>query len=150
MTSIDELREQVSRIEEAIAFIKKALIGLEASTPELAAEPKPKRAKARSTLGLDWQPREAEIEWCAKTFPNVRVEDEADKFRDYWAASGKPHLDWNAAFRNWCRKAAEFSKARVTSMPGRPADRAAALLEDNRAKRNRALDKLASLRARPT
>ena len=149
MTSIEELREQVSRIEEAIAFMKKALVGLEASSlGVITAEAKPKRAKPRHTLSADWMPRDSDIEWCSKTYPNVRAGDEADKFRDYWIASGKQQADWHAAFRNWCRKAAEFSTARVTRMPGRPTDRAAAMLEDNRAKRDRALDKLASLRER--
>lgn len=145
MVSIEELREQVARIEDALSHIRKAITALSAGQGTAEPEQKSKRSKPKHLLPPDWQPSEDVIAWAKESYPNVKVQHEADKFRDYWTASGKTYADWHAAFRNWIRKAAEFSTAKVTRLESRPEGRAATLAQANRDRRDRALDKLASL-----
>lgn len=53
---------------------------------------------------------------------SVNPEREFAKFRDYWwaaaGANARKH-DWDAAWRNWCRKASEISKTKYTEEPTR-------------------------------
>ncbi len=44
--------------------------------------------------------------------PNVDPKLELARFRDWAAAKAATFVDWNAAWRNWLRKAAEFASAR--------------------------------------
>ena len=97
-------------------------------------------------LPHDWQPREEDIEWAKKAHPYVNEATERDRFRDYWIGTGKPRIDWHATYRNWIRKAAEFSTSNPSPMPRRPSTRGAAIGEANRERRARALDKLAAFR----
>lgn len=47
---------------------------------------------------------------------NLAIDLERDKFVDYYLnKTNKKFLDWDAAFRNWLRKAAEFAKTAKTS-----------------------------------
>lgn len=76
------------------------------STPNGAKE---KRAKR---IPEDWTPGD---ELAAKMreesgFTEARIRKETDLFRDHFLANGKPGKDWDAAFRNWVRRAPEFSK----------------------------------------
>jgi hypothetical protein len=68
-----------------------------------APQASPARTKA-SRLPDDWQP-EPDL-----TIAPSLAERELPKFRDYWRAkSGKDaaKLDWQATWRNWCRRAVE-------------------------------------------
>ena len=50
----------------------------------------------------------------------VRVE--AETFKDYWTAkagAGSTKLDWDATWRNWCRKAAANSRRRMPRKDGK-------------------------------
>ena len=53
----------------------------------------------------------------AEHFPWVDLKLETHKFKDHWAAATKAAMkkDWDAAFRNWIRNAAKWSKP--TDMP---------------------------------
>jgi hypothetical protein len=73
--------------------------------------PKPKRSQARGArLPGEWTLPGPWAEWVRVNFPTVselEITREADSFRDYWIA--KPgaqacKLDWEATWRNWCRK----------------------------------------------
>lgn len=53
-------------------------------------------------ISLDWQPGPDETALARELGhdpPTITV-----KFRDYWIGVGKPMADWNATFRNWCRR----------------------------------------------
>jgi uncharacterized protein YdaU (DUF1376 family) len=73
----------------------------------LEPKPEPKSvSRARATrLPQDWQP--SEKGWAFGESEGVDVSRELDKFRDYWLSKPKDNtkLDWEAAWRNWCRKA---------------------------------------------
>ena len=114
---------------------------------QLEAELEKLRAKQTRAHPLpeDWEPKAPDLERLSQSYPQVRIAHETDKFRDYYRATGKSFKNWDAAFRNWIRKASEFSPAPVTRLQAGPAGRAASLSESNRAKRDRALDKLAQI-----
>lgn len=71
-----------------------------------------------SRLPQGWLPEAADIEWAVDLFAEHldwiaarrAVEDELEKFRDYWCAvpgaKGRK-LDWRATWRNWIRRASE-------------------------------------------
>ena len=53
----------------------------------------------------DWMPTTSMIEFAhANGFDARRVQNEADRFRDYWIGTGKPMADWEATWRNWIRR----------------------------------------------
>lgn len=52
------------------------------------------------------------VQWATENAPNVDVRTETAKFLDYWrgrAGQGGVKLDWNATWRNWMRKAEEYT-----------------------------------------
>lgn len=74
----------------------------------------------------------AEHEALAQTL-GINCKAEFQKYRDYLAASGKRHKDEAAGFRNWLRKAKEFSKPiplRPQSIHDKRAATAAAMYGD--------------------
>lgn len=132
----DDHEDRITALEEEVAALRRIVNGV------LASAVKKKRA---AQLPADWQPKEDDAVKLAASFPNVDIEHETDSFRDYWASRGEARADWDAAYRNWIRKAASFAKAPVTRLPGRPAGRTAAIGEANRARIDGALDKLHAL-----
>lgn len=127
--------ERIVALEEEVAALRRIVNGV----------PLTAKKKRAAQLPADWQPDEADIAKLSASFPNVDIEHETDSFRDYWASRGEARADWSAAYRNWIRKAAQFSKAPVARLQGRSEGRASALGEANRERRDRALDKLAAL-----
>lgn len=112
----------------------------------LAALEQDGRTVLVSQLPDDWQPRTEDIDWAKEEYPNVNEARERNRFRDYWIGTGKPRTNWDATYRNWIRRAAEFSPAKSLPMPRRSTTRGAAIGEANRERGARALDKLASFR----
>jgi hypothetical protein len=53
------------------------------------------------------------LDWAAEHTPFIAVGLEAEKFLDWLDANGKTQKDYVAAFRNWLRKAKEFSTQAV-------------------------------------
>ena len=61
--------------------------------------------KNKNKMQPDWMPTTSMIEFAhANGFNARRVQDEADRFRDYWIGTGKPMADWEATWRNWIRR----------------------------------------------
>jgi hypothetical protein len=54
-----------------------------------------------------------------------------DEFRDYWVGTGRAMVNWNAVWRNWCRKKSETKGAR----PAAKADLLSADTKDSTARR---------------
>lgn len=61
-----------------------------------------------------WQPQESERRLAqslaTKDGLPIVVEEEAEKFREYYTANGKALADLNAGFRGWLRKVAQFER----------------------------------------
>lgn len=77
-----------------------------------------RRAKRAVQIPDTWEPTAAHKEQASELHLNLTTE--ADKFRDHARANGRTAKDWDAAFRNWLRKAAEYV-GNVRALPGRPA-----------------------------
>lgn len=72
------------------------------------------RARKRTPIPDDWEPRAAEIEFAAKHgFGPEGVEREAVKFKAHHTAAGKTMANWSAAWRTWVMNAEEWRKART-------------------------------------
>lgn len=87
-------------------------------------EPKRKKEAHGSRLDRDWQLPDGWRDWTRVTFPQTtaeRVTTEAETFRDYWiAAPGQRgrKADWEATWRNWCRKAFATAPLRPRAADG--------------------------------
>jgi hypothetical protein len=92
--------------------------------PSVAA-PAPLNPRSRAqALPTDWQPNDDHRK-LASTLMNVRLSVEVQKFRDHFTANGKPMKDWDAAFRNWLRRAQDFAPTKPA-----PTTEAAAVREE--------------------
>lgn len=61
-----------------------------------------------SRLMPAWQPNPDELRWARDARPDLDLNGEIERFRDYWIAKpGKDgvKLDWTATWRNWIRNA---------------------------------------------
>lgn len=78
----------------------------------------PKKRGSRITEG--WMPKPETVSALGKEFPHIDQKMEHRKFIDHWlAASGRNanKLDWEATYRNWIRRAAEYNPAPQTNQP---------------------------------
>lgn len=76
------------------------------STTQSAGKPASRATTAPNSFPLD----ERMYRWAAdKGIDRDRVHSETEKFLDYHRSKGTKNRDWNAAWRNWIRKAIEFS-----------------------------------------
>jgi hypothetical protein len=57
-----------------------------------------------------WMPKKQTILDMLSTCPGVDVRYEKDKFVDYYLSNGGMSANWEAAFRNWIRRADEYRK----------------------------------------
>lgn len=87
---------------------------LESPPQDAAGKPAAqKKNKRPSRIPDDWTPDGELIWWADELFGNTDEIGEAhDQFMDHWKSNGKPMIDWDAAFRNWCRKRLEFRNHR--------------------------------------
>lgn len=74
--------------------------------------PKPKTGKR--PLPENWQPAPIKPDGVAgmviAAWPAGRLERELSKFKDHALAGNVKHDNWDAAFRNWVKKAGEFDE----------------------------------------
>ena len=67
----------------------------------LGHEAPPRRAR----LPRDWSPTPESRQFAIGL--GLDPDAIAPMFRDYWQATGKPMLDWKAAWQVWCRREAQ-------------------------------------------
>lgn len=74
-----------------------------ASRPAATAAPADGRG---SRLPADWTPTDEQLAFCRQHRPDLKPQEVADRFRDYWlgqpGAKGRKS-DWLATWRNWVR-----------------------------------------------
>jgi len=68
-----------------------------------------KHSPRGSRMTTEWKPSEKCHETVGAEFVDLDLSLQLDSFRDYWISRGETRKDWDAAFRNWCRKAREFN-----------------------------------------
>lgn len=84
------------------------------SSTKSAGKPASHATTAPDSFPLD----ERMYDWAAaKGLNRDRVHRETEQFLDYHRAKGTKNRDWNAAWRNWMRKAIEFSSRAQTQRP---------------------------------
>jgi hypothetical protein len=71
--------------------------------------------KRATQLPDSWTPTETHQNLAAEL--GVLLVPETVKFRDHAKANGRAAKDWDAAFRNWLRKAAEYGGKRTPVVP---------------------------------
>ena len=87
-----------------------------AHTPRSAT---PRRQAKASRLPADWQPSEPE-------YAGVDAHRTLARFRDYWTAQpGQKGVkaDWQATWRNWCRREADQPQPKLHTQPPAEQDR---------------------------
>jgi len=93
------------------------------STPTTLKENPPKGGqKKASRLPSDWTlPDEWRADALTAGLPPQRIDLEAAKMRDWSVNSAKgAKIDWRAAWRNWCREAADRTGIRGSPMQSQP------------------------------
>lgn len=75
--------------------------------PEPPPHAKPKR---KQPLPDDFAVTDAMRAWFAAQGFGFALQGEHERFCDYWRGRGEPMKDWEAVWRNWMRKAADFAK----------------------------------------
>lgn len=74
-------------------------------------ETPPKATRTRgSKIDPDWMPSQSVIDAMKAECPQVDLEAEHRKFIDHYLGNGKTMKDWDAAWRNWIRKAPEMTR----------------------------------------
>lgn len=88
--------------------------GLSRVLREMIAEQvsKKPRPKAKQSIPPSWKVTDELLDWVKSTFPDLDGENEAEGFREYWLASGDPKLNWDMAFRTWCRNADKWARGK--------------------------------------
>jgi len=131
----------MSALLERLIMLEKRVAELEKNSQQPPSPPAGRSAR----LTEMWMPAEATLAWAQEKVPDVDEEIEREKFRDYWRSRGEARRDWDAAYRNWLRKEAEFSKARASPRANGPASRTATIDQANRERRDRVASKLAKV-----
>jgi hypothetical protein len=120
----DRLRKQRSRDRlvtnrDVTGQSQDASLYKEEKIEEIKEEREAKSAASRLSRGQrladDWFPTAQDLAVADELVGAHRARTELDKFRDHWKQQpgGKGvKLDWNAAWRNWIRRAAEFGAQR--------------------------------------
>ena len=88
-------------------------------------QPPLKRSARQHVLPPDWNVGDEEINWALMKFPALtksEIDNETDRFRDYWIAEGKQKADWRATWRNWIRRSVEFANAKTRRNTSRTSD----------------------------
>jgi hypothetical protein len=67
-----------------------------------------KTSSRKCSLPAGWKSTEEQVLQLREKFPKLSIEDEAEKFQDYHRSKGSMFVDWDAAFRNWCRNAEKY------------------------------------------
>ena len=74
-------------------------------------EPPPHaRPKRKQPLPDDFTVTDTMRAWFAAQGFSFALQGEHERFCDYWRGRGEPMKDWEAVWRNWMRKAADFAK----------------------------------------
>ncbi len=79
-------------------------------------EEKPVRRKRGTILDSNWNPSVEERHYAIAF--GLDPDRTADEFRDYWIAKtgqGAVKADWSATWRNWCRRAQDYSRQKSTN-----------------------------------
>lgn len=77
----------------------------------VADAPAPKKTRKKPALPLpdEWTPSDRTVKAMAEECPAVDQEKELLAFRDHWWSKDERRASWDATYRNWIRRSAEWS-----------------------------------------
>lgn len=76
-----------------------------------AEDPTPtKRRSQKTRLPDNWQPNDTHHETAHRL--HLNIDSEAEDFRNHAQAKGRRLVDWDAGFRSWLKKSAEYAQER--------------------------------------
>lgn len=84
--------------------------GVRASAPAPARETPKSKPAGKRMVPERWTPSDDLRETLTTRYPFVAIDDELERFRDHSRANDRRFKDFDAAFRNWIRKAADFAR----------------------------------------
>lgn len=64
----------------------------------------------KTALPDDFCITESMREWARTKVPEVDIDAQHELFCDHWRGNGKRMADWTATWRNWMRRAPEFTR----------------------------------------
>ena len=67
---------------------------------------------SKKKINEDWMPSQSTILKMMEEYPGVDIQYEKEKFIDYYLSNGGVSANWEAAFRNWIRRADEYKRSR--------------------------------------
>lgn len=107
---MDQIEQLLKRIEK----LEKECEGLEFALRRIIEEQMAKtpRKRPKQSIPVTWKVTDELLAWVKSNYPDLDGENEAEGFKDYWLASGDPKLNWDMAFRTWCRNAANWNRSR--------------------------------------
>jgi len=104
----------ITELERQVKLAESQADGLSRVLRELIAEQESKkpRKKLKTVISPSWKVTDELLQWVKTTFPDLDGENEAEGFKEYWLASGDTKLNWDMAFRTWCRNADKWARAK--------------------------------------
>lgn len=85
------------------------------ATSEVAHNVPSKRPKITRAMDPDsFAPTPLDLKWARQQYPDVDIGLQTDMFLDHARATGRIVKDWSAAWKNWIRKAPQFSLRATT------------------------------------
>lgn len=110
-------RNRESKKVEKVEVSGSRSIQAEAEANAEAPKVKSRCVATASRLPADWQPSEADIAYCNKERPELKVDRVAENFRDYWhakAGEGARKVNWSATWRTWVRNEKDMRQPPVS------------------------------------
>lgn len=123
---VNQVPERVNDVPERVNQVHPE--AKEASRSKKESGDREASPRSRATrIAAGWWPDEAGMKYAAGL--SLPMQATVEKFRDYHAAKGSTMVNWDAAWRTWCRNEIEFAKRRGGPAPGKPRHKTAAELE---------------------
>jgi len=82
--------------------------------PDLLPPSAPKKRKRKSQVPEDFEPNNNLIVEVANKYPSLKIGNEIQAFKDFHISKGTLFLDFDRAFRTWCRNAIKFDPPKKT------------------------------------
>ena len=76
----------------------------------------PKKRKRKSQVPADFEPGDNLVVELANKYPSLKIGNEIQAFKDFHISKGTLFLDFDRAFRTWCRNALKFNPPPKTKM----------------------------------
>lgn len=70
---------------------------------------------SQTKMNEDYCPSQKTIDKMIGQYPGVNINYEQEKFVDHYISTGDTRENWDAAFRNWIRRADEYSSKQTSN-----------------------------------